>query len=108
MERYDIRIQRGATLRRVVRFLRDGVPVDLTGYSASCQVRETPDGGRLVAVVNCAVSPQEGRVELGLDADATAGMESGSYVWDLRLTAGDGFTGFYVGGGFVVLPSVTE
>lgn len=108
MEIYDIKLKRGATFHRTLLFKRDGEAVDLTGYEAKCQVREAPDGGKLLAEVECIVSPSAGRVDLLIQASVSAGFESGIYAWDIRVTSPASVVAFYVGGKFIVLPSVTE
>ena len=108
MEVYDFSVKRGATFSVSLRFKQSGSVMDLTGYSVKSQVRVCPDGGALVAEMSAAVTPEEGLVVLSIADEVTAGMESGLYAWDMRMTDPEGNTRYYIGGKFAVLPSVTE
>lgn len=108
MERHDFELHRGATFHKVLRFKRNGEYVNLTGYTAKCQVRDYPDGGELLTEMTAAVSPLSGRVDLVISASVSAGFESGVYAWDVRLTSPASVVEYYLGGKFSVLPSVTE
>ena len=108
MEIYDFSMHRCATFHKVLRFKKNGEPVDLTGYTAKCQVRECPDGGKLLTEMTAVVSPQSGRVDLVISAADSAAFESGVYAWDIRLTSPLSVVEYYLGGAFRVLPSVTE
>ena len=107
MEIYDLGVSRGGTFSVSLRFKQAGSVMDLTGYSVKSQVRVCPDGGALAAEMSAAVTPAEGLVVLSIADEVTAGMESGLYAWDMRMTDPDGNTRYYIGGKFAVLPSVT-
>ena len=108
MEKYDFAMHRGATFHKIMRIKKNGEPLDLTGYDAKCQVRTHPDGGELLAEMECVVSPLAGRVDLLIPSSVTSGFESGIYAWDIRLTSPASIAEYYLGGKFTVLPSVTE
>lgn len=108
MERIDLQVKRGETFLQAIRFRENGDPVDLSGYRGACQVREAPDGGKLLCTMEVTVSPQQGYVELHIPSPVTAEMTSGCYVYDFWLESADGIRDFYFGGRFRVLPSVTE
>lgn len=108
MEFYDFKVMRGATFSVTLRFRQDGQIIDLTGYTAKSQVRVSPDGGELVAEMDTAITPEEGTVRLSIADEVTAGIASGAYVWDMRMTDPAGETRYYLGGKFSVIPSVTE
>ena len=108
MEIYDFSMHRCATFHRMLRFRKNGEPVDLTGYTAKCQVRECPDGGALLCEMECAITPAAGRVDLLIPASVSSGFTSGVYAWDIRLTSPLSVVEYYLGGAFRVMPSVTE
>lgn len=108
MKEYDIRVHRGETMKRVLRFSQNDEVVDLTGWLAKSQVREDVDGGALAAEMETSIEGPEGKVTLIVPAEVTAGMESGGYVWDLRMTSEEDEVLYCIGGKFIVLPSVTE
>ena len=108
MEIYELSMHRGATFHKVLKFKKNGEPVDLTGYTAKSQIRVCPDGGELIAEMQTAISAQSGRVDLVIPASVSAGIASGVYAWDVRLTSPLTIVEYYIGGKFRVLPSVTD
>ncbi len=108
MERYDFMLSRGGTFGVPLRFKENGVPIDLTGYSARSQVRENPDGGKLICEMETSITGAEGLVTLTIPASVSAAIPSGAYCWDLKLTDGSGVVSYDIGGRFTVFPTVTE
>ena len=105
---HDFSMHRGETFHKYLRIKKNGGPVDLSGYAARCQVRESPDGGQLLCDVGCIFPGTAGHLELMIPAEVSASFPPGVYVWDLRVTSDRQEVRFYVGGKFRVLPSVTE
>lgn len=108
MDRWDLYLSRGATLSQEMMFKENGAVIDLTGYTARSQVREEPDGGALICEMMTAVYGPTGTVIITIGAETSAGLASGVYCWDLKLTAPGGVTEYYIGGQFTVQPTVTE
>ena len=108
MEKYDIIIHRGETLRIPIRIKRGGVPEDLTDWSGACQVKTHPDGGELILIIDLIFDTTEQKVILSATDDETAGIPSGVYAWDLKLSDPDDIVRYMIGGVFKVLPVVTE
>lgn len=81
-------IKIGATFSVNMQRMSNGTPVSLTGVSIESYVKHPKFGNYEmdVAVTNAA----EGRVTLTLDADTTAGMLPGNYIWDVAFTDSDG------------------
>lgn len=78
--------KRGATFRRQLQWLEDGVPVDLTGCTGVCAFGHpggTSAAGVLSVVVTDAV---QGKLKIEALASATAVWGIGKYVLDLVLT----------------------
>jgi hypothetical protein len=63
----------------------DGSAADLTGYTASSQVRDKPDG-TLQATFSCAVDPDVGNlIHLRLPHSEAANLVPGSAAWDAQI-----------------------
>ena len=105
---YDLSVHKGADLRRSVRLKQGGVYVDLTGWTAKSQVRVNPDGGELVCEIGTSIDTVDNKIVLAISDEVTAGINTGVYFWDLRITSDEDITEYYLGGKFTVLPSVTE
>ena len=108
MERYDFSVSRGGTFTKVLRIKEDGAVKDLTGYTAKSQVRENPDGGMLICEMTTAIDAGNGIITLTIPAATSAEIKSGAYCWDLKLTDAGGLVAYYIGGKFMIVPTVTE
>ena len=108
MEKIDFAIHRGESFRRVLILKRGGEVMDLSGSSAECELRLFPGSRTLTAALDCAVTPDEGKITLSLSAESTAALQTGSYAYDLKWTDAEGAVRLLIGGAFTVLPAVTE
>jgi len=89
--RYDLKIDQGATLALDIECHDDaGNPVDLTGYTASAQVRYRYADPGPAAVFTSVLNETPGVVSLKLGAPQTAALAKPFGVWDCELTAPDG------------------
>ena len=109
----DLTVEQGATFRHVLTLRAGAVPYDLTGHVARMQLRAdvrspttllelTSENGRLV------IDALAGKITLVLDATTTAGMTSGTAIYDLEIEAADGTVTRLVQGKVKVLPEVTR
>ena len=103
----DLKCYRGQTFRQNIYFKRGGVPIDLTGVTAKAQIRPSENSNILTAEFECAVEGERGRITLILSADKTAGIKAGTYLYDLKVTDGEGIVGYWVKGKFAVNGRVT-
>lgn len=106
-------VYRGETLQRVFTYKdSDGVAVDLTGYSASMQVRKSlADGVALeLSTVNSriALGGAAGTVTLIVSATDTATVDVGQYFYDLELTSGSSVVTRLIEGRFQVKEAYTR
>lgn len=106
-------VYRGETLQRVFTYKdSDGVAVNLTGYSASMQVRKSlTDGVALeLSTVNSRITlgGSLGTVTLLVSATDTATVDVGQYFYDLELTSGSGVVTRLIEGRFQVKESFTR
>ena len=108
MERYDLVVRRGETFRRVLRLKKGGEAIDLTGWTGKAQIRPEPDSAELVCEMELTIVPEEGKVVMIIPLSVTAGISSGVYSWDIRLTDGEGIARYYTGGAVKVMPTVTK
>lgn len=91
---HDFVIYQGATFALQFTYKTDGNPIDLTGYTARMQLRETyqsaspaialtSDNGRLE------ITAATGTITARLDAEETAGLKARRYVYDIELVNGE-------------------
>jgi hypothetical protein len=109
--KYNIVCPQGATFSKRLTWSIDEVPINLAGYTARMQVKEshkslydpavnitTENGGILL--------DDEGNIDLLISATATANIYAKDYVYDLELITGS--TVYRViEGKFIVTPEVT-
>lgn len=105
--------EQGATFTREITWLdAEGVPVDLTNYSARMQVRATAASSTtLVSLTSpssgITLGGTAGTITLTITATATAAITAGCYVYDLELV--DGATVYRIlQGDFTVDAEVTR
>jgi hypothetical protein len=93
---YDLTIRQGSTWNQTVIWKdSDGVPVDLTDYTARMQVRPVVQSETIIIEL----TTENGRIELGgstgevrlnLSAEVTAQIELLAGAYDLELESSDG------------------
>lgn len=84
--KYPIKI--GATFSVALQRVSGGNPVPLTGVEVTSFLKHPKFGKYELDVM--IVDEAEGRVRLVLDADTTARMTPGDYLWDVTYTDPDG------------------
>tara|TARA_B100000902_G_scaffold60790_1_gene67903 strand:- start:3975 stop:4307 length:333 start_codon:yes stop_codon:yes gene_type:complete len=82
--------------------------LDLTGYSASAQIRKTYGSSTKVDFTTNTGTPSQGKVTMSLTDAQTSALESGRYVYDLNITSGGGVTTRVVEGQAIITPGVTR
>jgi hypothetical protein len=85
----------------------DGVPVNLTGFSAAGQIRKHYSSSNAVSF-SITLSPSTGTVVLDLSANTTANLVAGRYVYDVELTDTSGRISRIIEGIVTVSPNVTR
>jgi V8-like Glu-specific endopeptidase len=90
----------------------NGTAVNLSGYSARMQVRESYDSHiavlSLTSGTGITLGGTSGSILLDIDATTTAGVAAGQYVYDLELVTSGGYVTRLLEGNFVVDPEVTR
>ena len=82
--------------------------LNLSGYSASAQIRKTYASSTVAASFGTTIAEAQGQVTLTLTDTVTAGIEAGRYVYDLQITSGAGNKTRVIEGQAIVTPGVTS
>jgi hypothetical protein len=101
----------GATFSKVFQlFDKDGIALDLTGYTADMQARETyTSEDYLFNIIDGAGITISGNdVSVVIAWDTTEQFAPGKYVWDIEITAPDGKRDRLLEGSFTVTPGITR
>ena len=111
----DLSCYQGANFDYTLTWQTGGSAVNLTGYSARMQVRESYDAGTAVVSLTSGtgitLGGTAGTIGLALSATATAALDgtpNTQYIYDLELVTGAGYVTRLVEGRFMVYPEVTR
>lgn len=90
----NLEMQQGATFRKDLTWQIAEAPVDLTGYTARMQVRETVDSVTSLLELTTengyiTLGGAAGTIRLEVDAVAMAALDFTAGVYDLELASGD-------------------
>lgn len=116
VQTFDLCIKRGDTYKATFTYVAsDGIPVDLTGYTAKMQIRQkanSPDPApvEITDQDGIVLGDAEGTVEITLSSENTGtNLESlKSGVYDLELTSPAGVVTTIVGGKVEFVDQVTR
>lgn len=90
----DLVVYQGDTFARRVAFqFADGSPLDLTGQTATAQIRRTAAAAEVLLDLTCEITDAlGGEVTIRATAEETGGLAPGDSagVWDLQLTGEEG------------------
>lgn len=108
-----MKVYEGATFNLTPRWKIDGSYVNVTGYSATLTVRNSPSSSTSIIVLSSAngritVGGTNGQFTLALTAAETGALTPGNYVYDLEVTAPNGTVTRLLEGGFTVYEGVTS
>jgi hypothetical protein len=108
---YNITCPQGATWDRTFTVTIGGTALNLTGYTAAMQVRDSAGAATaLVSLTNGAgitLGGTAGSVGVTIASTATAALSAGSYSYDLELNSGSTITRL-LEGAFNVTGNVTR
>lgn len=112
----NLTVEQGATFTHIVEW-KDGKnkPVNLTGYTAALQVRETAaesspvllEVGSVLPETGIVITPSTGTITITITDEETAALTFKKGVYDLLLSAPDGTKRRLMQGSFTVSPRVT-
>ena len=109
---YNATCYQGATFDLNFTVKLAGTAIDLTGYTARMQVRESAEAGSAVLSLatggsGITLGGTAGSIAITAAATATAAVDGGAYVYDIELVSGSVVTRI-LQGNFKVLPEVTR
>jgi hypothetical protein len=111
----DLNCYQGANFDYTLTWKSAGVPVNLTGYSARMQVRESYDAGTAVVSLTSGtgitLGGTAGTIGIALTPTQTAvldGTPNIQAIYDLELVSGAGYVTRLVEGRFYIYPEVTR
>lgn len=87
---YNMEFNKGDTVNRTFTYSIDGVPVDLTTYSAKLQVSTTYGGGALITLTELSgitLGSSVNNISFTFSSAQTTSLAPGDYVYDLQLTS---------------------
>ena len=105
---YHIEVERGGTLQISLTLKNpDGTAIDLTGCTASAAFAKAFDAA-IAGSFDIAFGPDRttGKLEASISKETTAGLDAGSYVYDLRIVFPSGAAKHYLKGNLTVNPAV--
>lgn len=111
---YNFEVLQGTSLvKSIVWKDSEGNPVNLTGYSARMQVRETVDSDEVLLELstvlgNIQLTPLTGKVTLVFSPDDTSGAVWTRGKYDLELTSPSGFVTRLIQGKFTLSKEITR
>lgn len=85
---HDIMIEQGNSFELVVEVRKDGVLLDITGYTGTMQVRPTSSSSTILATATVSVNGPAGIVVATIPKATTAGYTWTSGVYDLQIDNG--------------------
>ena len=105
----EITIEQGATFSTTVN-VEDAYynPVDLTGYTASSQMRKSYYSSTAYNITATVTGTSNGEITISMTAANTSSLTPGRYVYDLIIDDGANTVTRVVEGIATVLPSVTR
>jgi hypothetical protein len=105
----EITIEQGATFSTTVN-VEDAYynPINLTGYSASSQMRKSYYSSSATNITASVTGTSNGEITLSMTSANTSSLTPGRYVYDLIIDDGANTVTRVVEGIATVLPSVTR
>lgn len=105
----ELLIEQGATFSTTVN-VEDtaGAAINLTGYSASSQMRKSYYATSNTTITSIVTGNANGEITLSMTAANTAALTPGRQVFDLLITSPTGIKTRVVEGIIVISPGVTQ
>jgi hypothetical protein len=111
--RYNMKVYQGSTWTLAPQWKIDGTYVNVTGYTANMDVKNSATSETTIVVLSTdngriTVGTTDGKFTLNLSAATTTGLAAGNYVYDLEVTSPDSTVTRLLEGGFTVYEGVTS
>ncbi len=81
---------------------------DLTGYTASAQMRKHPGSSSATNFTTSIINPSSGRIRVGLSTSQTAVLKPGRFMYDVLITDTAGEVTRVLEGSVLVREGVTK
>ena len=106
-------VRQGYEFSKVIKWNKDGAPVNLTGYTADMDIKTSADAETAIISLTTengriAFNEAAGEIILSISAEDTTDIPAGEYVFTLTLTSPGGVLTRLMTGYFVVPPEVTS
>ena len=109
---YNLTVYAGADFDQTFTITQGGTALNLTGYSASMQVREAADATAtllsLTSGTGITLGGTAGTVAVVITSAQSSALSAGSYAYDLELVSGSSIVTRLLQGGFSVSGNVTR
>ena len=103
-------IDQGSNFFVLLRYLNDdGTAIDLTGHQARSQMRRSYYSANATTFTTTIASAINGNVTLELNANTTANLKAGRYIYDVEIVESNTYTVTRIIEGIItVMPEVTR
>lgn len=110
---HDIIMPKGSTYSETFTYKIDGNPVNLTGYTARMQARQSHTSSSTVLNMTTengkiSLGGTAGTITLNLTATETAAITQTQLVWDIELVSAGGQVQRLIEGSIILTPEVTR
>jgi hypothetical protein len=110
--RFNFVCPQGATFKPALIYKVDNSPVNLTGYTARMQVRESHTSDEIIISLSTnsgiTIDGPNGQIEILISASETSTFTDGDHVYDLEIISAGGEVYRLLQGRFNVTPEVTR
>ncbi|MGS2646076.1 hypothetical protein [Streptosporangium sp. G12] len=108
---YRFNIDQGTTVRRTLRWLRDGQTIDLTGATARMEIRDKP-GGALIHRLDTTnggltLDAATGKILIHIAPEVSSAWTVSKAVYDLEVVEASGVVTRLIQGPIAISPEVT-
>lgn len=113
-ERYNVLIDQGSTYTLALTYKdSNGTAINLTGYTAAMQVRDTVNSATTVLSLSSpsngiVITGATGLINITITAAQTTALIANTYVYDLEITSGSGVVTRLIQGSVIVNAEVTR
>lgn len=104
----NLSIDQGATFNTVITLTdNDGNAIDISGYTGAAQMRKHYTSST-AKVFTVSLGGANGTITLSMNANTTANIEAGRYLYDVELTDTSGIVSRVFEGIVTVNPNITR
>jgi len=110
-EYVELYIDQGSTFSNIINITDDitNLPINITGYVVTCQIRKSYYSSNISANINCSLSNvTNGEITMTLDAANTSNLKPGRYVFDVKTKDTGNYINRVLEGTITITPQVTR